>query len=439
MSNINNAADPRLIIGESANNLEDGVRYIERHLLLMSGFFIVLLDDEDRILYFAGGAQRYRDAGRNQQVISMTPTDLARGIASRVHPKYRVNPAGMTERGQRTVRIYDNGWLSGFLQHHLPTARRWGVLMVGPDGGEGIRHGKPNCVASEAYLMNTWMIDRDGDPPRGSMCNDLSTRMAPEALGFARRYASAWTLAMASAQFFGGYGYNLPKDETGRPVFTPIAHSEAVTRMMREEDHWRVIKYEEWLRSKEEEKAAKSAFDVPSTESELPTERQAPPVEEPAPAKPQPKPKQAPAPATAADTSRRHTPKAVRVSPKKLKPEVAKVPKDAPPTPEVAEKETRKATTPPPSPFDAADKALVSKPAAAQPEAPSAPPTPPAKTGTMPEGDAFELELLLETRREDLVGSPEATRSMISQVKAQYPGDVKLIDELVSQYLGIEA
>ena len=216
----------------------------------MCGVFLTILDEEGKILMFAGGAQRRREEvtdenGKttiSEQLIVMTPQDLFRGFQTQTRPEYRTLTAEQlgadtSQKGRRsqwTIDLYECPYLSLAVGHYIPQAACWGVLHVGPDDGQAwVRKNGvlvPNGQNKEKFLSDrNWMVDDDAGAPNFQGGNDMFPRLATgtqseeqkargqhnpfdpqdpwegSAVHIAQTRPTAWQLAIASCKLFGGF------------------------------------------------------------------------------------------------------------------------------------------------------------------------------------------------------------------------------------------
>jgi hypothetical protein len=183
-----------------------GGRFHRRFLRNMHGFALCVYDQDGKILFFAGAAFRRKDSETRDVVISMTPDEVLAGIKAGKPPEPSVIVLeGDARNRDHAVTFTDVPWFSAFLAHKCPTASGWGILRVGPASDKKFLGHLPNGTNAEAYLdPRSWKDMADAGSVPGSGSNDLTARLAPEALDLAESLISAWDVAVVMSRFFGG-------------------------------------------------------------------------------------------------------------------------------------------------------------------------------------------------------------------------------------------
>jgi hypothetical protein len=234
-----------------------GRRLHKRWLGNMYGAFLTALDEEGRILFFAGGALRRKVTKTTDEVVLMTPEDIYRGtmgIGSEgaFQPEYKViTLEGPDKHRDYPLEFRDCPFLSAYLGRQLvdpvtpqeaeagrlprQLATSWGILRVGPARDKMMDGFKPNGTNAELFLEpRTWKESAVAGSVPGSGSNNLTARLSPYALSFAENYPSAWSLAVSSAYLFGGM--------TIIPTATPIQASTVVSNLIDHETQTRLRK-----------------------------------------------------------------------------------------------------------------------------------------------------------------------------------------------------
>lgn len=219
----------------------NGRRLHKRWLGNMYGAFLTLLDEEGRILFFAGGALRRRVSKTVDEVVMMTPSDVYRGTMginadSAFQPEYQtLRLEGPEKHKDYSLEFRDCPFLSAYLGRQIPEASSWGILKVGPDRSKMMNGAIPNGENKELFLEpRTWKESAVAGEVPGSGSNSLVDRLAPTALSLAENIPSAWSLAVSSAYLFGGM--------TQIPTITPIKASVVVDNLIDHEEKTRVEK-----------------------------------------------------------------------------------------------------------------------------------------------------------------------------------------------------
>lgn len=219
----------------------------------MFGAFLTLLDDEGRILFFAGGAMRRRMNAETDRVLIRTPEDIVRSVVERDSAAdYRaVDITGSARSRHYDVAFREVPFLTLMLASAFPRATSWSILEVGPQGTLRQANGVPNGGNTERFLDDrTWRIDMAAGPVDKSGQGSLRARIAPEAFEYAEAYPSAWSLAVVSAFLFGGM--------TDVPKATPFGESAQVNLVIDQETALRVQKKENMERRRLERRMASS-------------------------------------------------------------------------------------------------------------------------------------------------------------------------------------
>lgn len=233
-----------------------GDRYHQRWLRNMYGAFLTLLDEEGRILYFAGGALRRRATQDTDEVTILTPEDIMKGVAGGYQPDYRQITLEGEMRREYKVVFRDIPFLSAYLGQSIPTASSWAILKIGPSPDKRWNGAVPNGENSEVHLDNrTWNEAAGLGKVGGSGGNDISARLAPEASTIAESLQSAWSLAITGSFLFGGMSQNIPEVE-------PIKYSHVLNNII---DHETALR-----RQKKKEMDQRAAMRIASRKGEDP-------------------------------------------------------------------------------------------------------------------------------------------------------------------------
>jgi hypothetical protein len=217
-----------------------GSLYSERHyrrsLVNMTGQFLTLLDRDGKILLFVAGAVRGMVSSKEDCVTALTTRQILEGIvgvsrgpggASRTKTYWPEPTESLLSGGARRpwkLDNHDEDWsalsaedragrerrtvirempaLTNVLFSSVPEAAQWGVFRVAVDPTKRWEKNKLNGNNVEMFLNPRSWAEATAIP--GSGGNDLSGRLAPKALEYATRIPSAWRLATAAINLYGG-------------------------------------------------------------------------------------------------------------------------------------------------------------------------------------------------------------------------------------------
>lgn len=198
--------DLSLLAGNNSGLYEREDKVHFRFLRNMRGAFLTRLDLDSKIIGFFGGAIRCRIDDERDEVIVVTPMDIAERVAN--HDGNPV-PRVITITGEDRFKDYridfkSVPFLEALLSSYLTEGAAWGIMSVYPAPDKQRVGDRINGRNAEEYLLPRTWRPADAGAVAGSGGYDFSERLSPRALEVAQKFPSAWWLAAAGIQLFGG-------------------------------------------------------------------------------------------------------------------------------------------------------------------------------------------------------------------------------------------
>lgn len=213
-------------------------RYHQRFLPKMHGAFLTLLDKDGKILLFVAGALRRQVSKTVDEVSSFCEADILRGVTGGYQPEVTtIELSGENKWRDHPAIFREIPYLSLFLGGMIPEAVSWGILQVGPHATLKYKNGVPNGTNSEIHLDPRHWKQKEGADTFGGG-QDLTARLAPEAVDYAKVVQSAWPLAVTATYLFGGMQTNMPDVDVCRKskALNDIIDSEVSIRRQRKRE-----------------------------------------------------------------------------------------------------------------------------------------------------------------------------------------------------------